>query len=325
MKIAVIGAGNNAWGHAQGLAEMEEVQVVGIADPVVDKAKTLAGDVGARAYGDHRAMLDEAKPDAVCISSPCSLHAQQAVDCLEAGAHVLCEKPMALNLEDCDRMIAAARDHGGVLMVCQTTRYIAPLVELQRLFASGRCGELVSVWSTRMGCLGGDASWRLDGEQSGGIVFEWEVHEIDFVRSIGGAVSQVYARTAYSRADAPDFLDHFSAVLTFAGGGYGNLEASQSCAIPQGGRGLVGTQGAAQTQGNGVRLRTVDMDEDEMIEVEAGNVQQNQDADFIRAIRTGDVAPVPGEDARANIEIGLAIIESGRTGKVVDLPLESRG
>ena len=324
MKVAVIGAGNNARGHAQGLAVMEDVQVVGIADPVVDKAEALASDVGGRAYADHRVMLDEAKPDAICISSPCWLHAQQAADCLAAGVHVLCEKPMALSLEDCDTMIAAARQHGVVLMICQTTRYIAQLVELQRLFASGRCGELVSAWSTRMGYHKGDATWRLDGEQSGGIVFEWEVHEIDFVRGIGGAVSQVYARTAYSRAAAPNFLDHFSALLTFAGGGYGNLEASQSCAIAQGGRGFVGTQGAAQAQGNSVRLRTTDMDEDEIIEVEGGNSQAQQDGDFIRAIRAGADSPVSGEDARANIEIGLAIIESGRTGQVVDLPLESQ-
>ncbi len=323
MNIAVIGAGGNARGHAQGLAEMEDVRVVGIADPAEDKAAALAGDVGGQAFSDHQTMLDGAKPDAVCISSPCWLHAQQALDCMAAGAHVLCEKPMALNLEDCDRMIAAARQHGVVLMVCQTTRYIAQMAELQRLFASGHCGELVSAWSTRMGYHGGGAgtTWRLDGEQSGGIVFEWEVHEIDIVRRIGGPVSQVYARTAYSRADAPNFLDHFSAVLTFADGGYGNLEASQSCAVPQGGRGFVGTLGAAQTQGNKVRLRTVDMDEDEIIEVESGNVQQKQDGDFIRAVRDGAPSPVSGEDARVNIEIGLAIIESGRTGQVVDLPL----
>ena len=72
-----------------------------------------------------------------------------------------------------------------------------------------------------------------------------------------------------------------------------------------------------------MRLRTVDMDEDEIIEVEGSNSQAKQDGDFIGAIRAGADSPVSGEDARVNIEIGLAIIESGRTGQVVDLPLAS--
>ena len=172
------------------------------------------------------------------------------------------------------------------------------------------------------------APWRLDGDKSGGIVFEWEVHEIDFVRTIGGEVSRVYAQTAYTRQDAPNFVDHFTAILTFQNGGYGNLEASQSCWLGQNGRGFIGTAGAAQTEGpDGVRIRTADMDEPEVIKVEVGgHVERKlgkltQDADFIRAIRDDDVSPVAGPDGRANVEIGLAILESGRTGAAVTLPM----
>ena len=332
MNVALIGAGNNASGHAKSLAQIEGIQIVGVADPIEEKASALAGEVGANSFTDHKKMLDSVKPDAVWISSPCWLHPDHTVDCAGAGAHVMCEKPMALSMTDCDRMIAAARDNGVKLAIGQSTRYAPALLEVKRIFESGQCGDLVTSWSIRMSYHKPQphAPWRMDGEKSGGIVFEWEVHEIDFIRSLGGKVSDVYARTAYSRDDAPNFLDHFSAILTFESGGYGNLEASQSCTLGPGGRGFVGTKGSAQTSGRDtVQVKINEMDEVQIVQVppdphaERGFGRQTQNVDFIRAIREDDVSPIPGEDGRANIEIGLAIIESGKTGDVVRLPLSS--
>ncbi len=331
MKVALIGAGNNGGGHVRSLAAMDDVTVVGIADPVLERAQEMAAEVGGSAYADHHALLDKERPDTVWISSPCDLHADQTVDCAHVGAHVHCEKPMALTLGDCDRMIEAARDSGVKLMIGQSTRYSPGLVEAKRIYESGRCGNLVSAWSLRMSYFQAqpDVPWRIDGERSGGIVFEWEVHEIDFVCSIGGSVSDVYAKTAYSRRDAPNFLDHFSAVLTFENGGYGNLEASQSCTLSLSGRGFVGTEGTVEVKGRDeVRIRTIGQEKAEIVPVspdpnaEQGLGRMAQNADFIRAIREDDVSPIPGEDGRANIEIGLAIIESGRTGEVVKLPMQ---
>lgn len=327
MKVALIGAGNNGGGHMRRLAAMEDVEVVGIADPVKENAEALAREVGGAPYSDHRTMLDRANPEAVWVSSPCWLHPEHTIDCAQASAHIMCEKPMALNLEDCDRMIATAKENSVKLNIGQSTRYAPALLEIKRILESGQCGDLVTAWSLRMSYhqVRPGSLWRLDGDRSGGVVLEWEVHEIDFVCSLGGRVSEVYAKTAYSRADAPNFLDHFSAVLTFENGGYGNLEASQSCPVGQSGRGFVGTRGAAQTQGTEtVRLRTVDMEKIENISIPSRqDLSQSStlDGDFIRAIREDDPAPVPGEDGRANIEIGLAIIESGKTGEIVKLPL----
>jgi len=330
MNVAVIGAGNNGRGHAKCLADMKDVQIVAIADPEIDRAQTVVDEVGGQAYADHRAMLGDAQPDAVWISSPCWLHADHTVDCCGAGAHVMCEKPMALNLADCDRMIAAAEAHGVKLMIGQSTRYSEALLGLKDIYESGRCGDLVCAWSDRMSYYAQrpDALWRLDGDKSGGIVFEWEVHEIDFVCSIGGPVTQVYAQTAHSRPEAPSFLDHFSALLTFERGGFGNLGASQSCTLGKSGRGFVGTRGAARAEGRDqVVVKTVDMDAAETAHVTLGDHiarglgKLTQDADFVRAIREDAPSPIPGQDGRANVEIGLAIIESGRTGEVVRLPL----
>lgn len=323
MKVALIGAGSNGAAHMRRVAALEGITVVGIADPVLERAEALASEVGGKAYRDHRQMLDEMKPDAVWISSPGWLHAEHAVDCATAGAHIMCEKPMALTLEDCDRMIAAARANKVKLSIGQSTRYSAPLLELKRLLESGRCGDLVTAWSLRMAYhqVRPGSEWRLDGEKSGGIVMEWEVHEIDFVRSLGGRVSQVYARTAYSREDAPTFLDHFSAILTFEKGGYANLEASQSCPVGLSGRGFVGTKGAAEAYGAAaIRFRTLEMEQIETVTVPP--CPWNVDTDFVRAIQEDAPAPIPGEEGRANVEIGLAIVRSGETGEAISLPIQ---
>ncbi|MCZ6633973.1 MAG: Gfo/Idh/MocA family oxidoreductase [bacterium] len=330
MKVAIIGAGNNAQGHAQSLAQIEDVAVVGIADLSEDRAQALSAEVGATPFGDYRSMLDEAKPDAVWICTPCWCHAEQAIASMQAGIHVMCEKPMALSLSDCDRMISAAIDNNVKLMVDQSTRYSPSLLELKRIFESGQCGDLVNSWSIRQSYhhVRPGSEWRLEGDQSGGIVFEWEVHEIDFVCSIGGDVSEVYARIAYSREEAPTFLDHFSAILTFKNGGYANLEASQSCTVPQSGRGFMGTRGAAQTKGRDtIQLRTLGMEKPDTIQIppdahaSQGLGRFTPNSDFIQAIQNNQPSPIPGEDARKNIEIGLAIIESGKTGNVIQLPL----
>jgi myo-inositol 2-dehydrogenase/D-chiro-inositol 1-dehydrogenase len=328
LQIAIIGAGNNAIGHAKSLAVMDEVEIVGIVDPVIERAQSLVDLVGGQAFKHHAAMLRLVAPDAVWVCSPCWLHADQTVDCLSADAHVMCEKPMALNVADCDRMIEAASSRRVKLMVDQTTRFVPNLVEMQRIFRSGECGDLVRSWSIRESYhrIRNDASWRLDFDKSGGIVFEWEVHEIDFVRSIGGRVSEVYAKTAFSREDAPGFLDFFSAILTFENGGYGNLEASQSEALGMSSRGFSGTKGSAISMGkNRIKIQTVDDDEPRIIEVEPdegskrGLNRYTSNRPFIEAILTNGPSPVSGEDAKHNIEIAVAIVESGQTGEVVEI------
>jgi predicted dehydrogenase len=324
MKVAVIGAGVNGSNHARALAALDEVQVIAIADPVAEKAEATARGVGARTYGDHRAMLQDAKPDAVWVSTPCWLHAEQTIDCASAGAHIMCEKPMALSLADCDRMIEAAKANGVKLMVGQSTRYNPALLELKRILESGRCGELVNAWSSRKSWpkRRPGTEWRFDDETSGGVVLELEVHEIDFLRSIGGEIRQVYARTARSGAHGPNFLDNLSAVLTFERAAYATLEASWSCPLGGMGRGFIGTKGTAMVRGKQVQVRTVGAESTETIDARAEDHvpgKSTQDADFVRAIREDADSPVSGEDARRNIEIGLAIVQSGKTGEVITL------
>jgi len=328
MKIAIIGAGNNAIGHAKSLAVMDEVEIVAIVDPMTERADAMVADFGGRSFGDHQQMLKEAQPDAVWVCSPCWLHADQTVDCLSADAHVMCEKPMALNVPDCDRMVAAANTHNVKLMIDQTTRFMPALVEMQRIFQSGECGDLVRSWSIRESYhqIKNEASWRLDFDKSGGIVFEWEVHEIDFVRSIGGRVSEVYAKTHYSRENAPDFLDYFSAILTFEDGGFGNLEASQSEHLGLSGRGLSGTRGSIVAAGKDqIKIQTEEDDTPRILEVEPdagtrrGLNRYTSNRPFVEAILNDGPSPVSGEDARHNIEIACAIVESGKTGGPVSL------
>jgi len=321
MKVALIGAGKNGMGHVKRLAAMDDVTVVAIADTAIEPAEASAASVGAKAYGDHRAMLEEARPDAVWVSSPNWLHAEHTVDCANAGCHVMCEKPMALNLEDCDRMIEAARASNVQLTIGQSLRYFPGIVEARRILESGRIGDLVSPWSIRMSQFGrADDTWRLAGDKSGGCVMELHVHEIDFVRIVGGEVTQVYAKTAHTWPHAPTFLNHFTAVLGFKNGAFANLEGSWAYPLGMATRGIIGSRGAIEIKGkDAVSVMTTDMDKAEV--VKAAGSDRTLDDDFVQSLRDGSPPPVTPEDGRANIEIALAIVKSGETGEAVNLPL----
>jgi len=210
VKVAVIGAGNNARGHAQGLAVMEDVQVVGIADPVVDKAEALASDVGGRAYADHRVMLDEAKPDAICISSPCWLHAQQAADCLAAGVHVLCEKPTAMDAGEAARMLAAAEAAGRVHMIDHELRFNPNRMHIAELISEGALGEIRHVDISNIGKSWTDPASRPSGdwwslaEKGGGRLGANGSHQVDLLRWWLGEVAWV---SGAAPVMVPDRLD----------------------------------------------------------------------------------------------------------------------
>ena len=125
LRVGLVGAGVIGRPHLAALLQVQGIKVVGIADPVAPAAEALATQAGTTAYADYRQLLG--KVDAVWICTPTFLHAEQTVAFAEAGVHVFCEKPMALNLGAADRMIAAARQAKVQLMIGQVIREFLPL------------------------------------------------------------------------------------------------------------------------------------------------------------------------------------------------------
>mgnify|MGYP001769318467 CR=1 FL=1 len=133
LNFGLIGCGRVAPRHAQSLEQVREARLVAVADIRADRAQHFAEEYRAEAHLDYCELLARSDVEAVSICVPSGLHAQVTVDALAAGKHVLVEKPIALNLADADRMIAAAREKGLTLGVVLQNRYNSPMQQLRRL------------------------------------------------------------------------------------------------------------------------------------------------------------------------------------------------
>ena len=169
IKLGIIGAGPNATGHAEQFAKMKDrCRIVAIADPFRPAAEKLAAAHGAQVFARAAEIFPEV--DAVVVSSPNFLHPEQTIAAAQVGKHVWCEKPMALNDADAQRMVEAVARAGVASFVGFSVRFDPTIRKLKEIFDSGRLGEPLSVWSRRL-CYFEPAqhgSWRFEYDKSGG-------------------------------------------------------------------------------------------------------------------------------------------------------------
>lgn len=191
-RVGLIGCGWIAPFHVVGLGKLgSRAQIVWVADPVRDRAEDLARQAGARPLTDYREGLKEV--DCAFVLVPHHLHHQITLDCLEAGCHVLLEKPMANSLAEADEMIAAAERAGKALMIAYPQRYRECVKVFRQTLLGGRYGRLFMLdalmdnyvldyavgWITKKKTLGG------------GIFFSQSTHMLDVMRWIAGEVQTI--------------------------------------------------------------------------------------------------------------------------------------
>jgi predicted dehydrogenase len=148
-KVAIIGAGNISKGHMQAVADMEELELAGVADVVLERAEEAAEKYGTKAYMDYKEMVLEQRPDIVVNTLPPFLHREVSVWCAEQGCHLLVEKPMAPTLEDCDAIIEAAKRNGVKLLVTHSIHYIHDNIVAKGIIESKQLGELIMITDSR--------------------------------------------------------------------------------------------------------------------------------------------------------------------------------
>ena len=191
VRVGVIGAGAIASHvHIPAFQSIPGVEVVAVADPKEGRAAEVARQHGiAHAFQDYRDLLAIGGLDVVSVCSPNAFHAEHSIAALEAGAHVLCEKPMALSTAEAMAMVEAAQRTGKLLMVGMTNRFRPELQALRRYVADGLLGELYYIkagWLRRSG-IPGYGSWfttkRLAG---GGCLLDIGVHFLDLALWIAG-------------------------------------------------------------------------------------------------------------------------------------------
>ena len=191
LKIAVIGAGGISHGaHLPAYAKMDNVEIVALCDILEDRAKSVAEKFGIPAvYTDYKDVLKIEGLDAIDICTPNYLHSIIAVDALNSGLHVFCEKPDAISVEEAEKMRAAADKNGKLLMVMRNNRYMPTSMHLKKYIEAGNMGEIYTArcaWRRRRGIPGKGGWFTTKAQSGGGPLIDLGVHMIDLAMWLMG-------------------------------------------------------------------------------------------------------------------------------------------
>jgi UDP-N-acetyl-2-amino-2-deoxyglucuronate dehydrogenase len=226
VKFALIGCGRIAERHAEHITNFGEL--VAVCDVVTEKATAFATRYGVTAYTLIDELLEKEKAVAVVvICTPNGLHAQHAIKALRAGFHVLCEKPMAITVQDCRQMMAAAAEANRSLFAIKQNRFNPPVVAVKEAIEKGVLGKIYSV---QLSCFWNrnpdyyHNSWKGTMDLDGGTLFTQFSHFIDLLYWMIGDVKRAYALTAnFAHQDIIDFEDTGVVAFEFANGALGTI------------------------------------------------------------------------------------------------------
>ncbi|MEQ9825293.1 MAG: Gfo/Idh/MocA family oxidoreductase [Puniceicoccaceae bacterium] len=228
IRVGIVGLGFMGGVHLRHWQALPGVEVVAACDLKPQKSGAVKGNLGGSAqalnlehlhlYTDAATLYANEQLDAVSITLPTFLHCDASIQALEAGVHVLCEKPMALNLHQCDAMIAAANQAGRHLMVAHCIRFWPAYAWLKQTAVAGTYGRLIAGDFNRIGAAPGwdSGSWFADPEKSGGIGLDLHIHDLDFVSYLCGTPERM--QSWCTRSPSSGVAGEVRSVLEFAGG-----------------------------------------------------------------------------------------------------------
>ena len=347
MKYALIGCGRIAVNHIKA-ALNNKLEIIAVCDVLPEAMETLLAkhglekDVSIQRYTDYKTMLAE-HPDLqlVSIATESGIHAQIALDCIDAGVNVIIEKPMAMSMADAEEIIRRSEEKGVKVSACHQNRFNLAVQETRRALEAGRFGRLshgsVHVrWNRNRGYYD-QAPWRGTWAQDGGCLMNQCIHGIDLLRwMMGDEVDEVYGVTKQQFHDYLEAEDIGMAVVKFKNGAVGTIEGTTNV-YPKNLEEtlyLFGETGTVKI--GGTSTNNIDVwdfaDESEADEKNKGlqeatsNVYGNGHtslfADVIDAIEHDRKPYVDAVAGRNALEMILAIYQSAATGKPVKLPLK---
>ena len=337
IRTGIIGLGFMGQQHFAIHQAMGTVELVAVCDKEerrrAAQAEAVGGNLGEAQTLDlsayaRCATLEELLAqdlDCVDICTPTYLHADMTVKALEAGKHVICEKPMALNTDDCQRMIDAAQANGKQLFVAQCIRFWPAYEKLAEMIKHGQLGKLTSAKFTRISPTPtwSQDDWLMDVSLSGGAVTDLHIHDVDFIISVFGRPKMVCTQGG-NRISSGDPVDNvltqysYGDFACFAEGGWGfpptwPFEMSFQ---------VLGEHGALEFSTSKDPSLTFYPAQGDPVhpEVSAETGYQREFAYFIECLETGKHPDrVLPESAMASVEVVMAERESAATGERIAL------
>jgi len=314
--------------HAAAWNAREDAEVVSVADPLEDRRTKLAESSGAVAYASNRDAILHDGVNVVSVCTPVCFHSEVACLAAEHGRHILCEKPLALTLEQANAMISVAAEHGVQLATSFQYRGFPRNVKYRELFAEGAFGGPIFLRFSDIREVRPKIAMHKQS-MNGGPLIDMVGHYFDLMRFITGeepvrvyAQGHVYGRGKPRLAEVDDFaIDAAAVEVTMAGGHV--LSVLVNWGMPEGYGGfgdefLMGPKLSVRPVEN--KLEALYEDRKEYIELGAGlpgpTVRIN---DLVSAIRGESPLEVSGDDGRTALSVSLAALESIKTGKAVFL------
>jgi len=313
IRAGIIGSGARSAAHTHAYKEFDNVDIIAFCDVISERAESRAKEFGAKTiYTDYRELIKSKSVDVISICSPNETHAEIAIMAAEAGIHVLCEKPMAQSLKECDDMITSADKSGVKLAVNFQSRFFPRTHWIKELIETGQMGDVVIAKG-----------------------YGWTIHVWDLVRFVMDDPAHVSAEWGGAQLVHRDPL---LATVRFANGHIGFMQASSRFSEP----GLSEKQNCLSFVGRKLtasfglwsnELVLSSADEEYIKKMEEAKAERfsNQQllapsvpdiADFLNSIIHDKKPTIPGEEGRKSVEFVVATYKSALTGESVNLPIE---
>ena len=339
--FGIVGCGSIGVRHGDVLSSMQDAQLIAVCDPVKEKADELAKRFGVKAYYDYNEFLQDPSIEVVSICTPSGMHAEQTIAAANAKKHVICEKPMALSLEDCDAMISECAKNNVRLFVVKQNRHNEPIKILKEAIEKEKLGRvymiIANVLWNRTDLYYKQASWRGTRALDGGALMNQSSHFVDLMHWLGGNVKSVYSQMGTFKQDI-EAEDTGSVMLKFENGAIGAINYT-TCIYDKNMEGsitVLGTRGSVKIGGkyvNEIEHWNVEGMEAPILKEEHRpndyGFYQGSSANHDKFYRnvldvlTGKAHnSIVGSEGKKAVEIILAAKKSAEIGAPVELPLK---
>ena len=339
-KVGIIGCGKIAQiRHIPEYAANPEVELAGFYDINTERTKELAEKYNGTAYSSYQELLEDETIDAVSICSANQTHATITIDALRAGKHVLCEKPMAITLEECEEMVQAARETGKFLMIGHNQRLAKAHAKAKELLNEGIIGDIIS-FRTTFGHSGPE-TWSIDPGKNVwffdkklarlGAMGDLGIHKTDLIQFLTGQkVSEVVAKVVtLDKRDAAGNLivvdDNAFCTYTMENGIVGTMTASWTFYGEEDNSTILyGTEGIMRIYDDpNYSIKIVTKKQEEIFyNIDQIQTNDNQTASgvidlFVSSLVENKEPEISGEEALAAMKAIFACVESSETGRAI--------
>jgi predicted dehydrogenase len=324
LKVGLVGAGRVAQAYADAFAYCKGVKLVAVADTCPEVAEVMGKKIGCPSYVNPESMARNCQLDAAIVCTPPTSHPDISIALLNAGVHVLCEKPFSIKVQDARRMVHTARKNGLKLTMASKFRFVADVILAKKMMLSGSLGDLILFENVFANRVDMSKRWNSIPEVSGGgVLIDNGTHSVDLMRYFLGSLAEVHVLEG-RRSQGLPVEDTVAMSVRSTTGAIGNIDLSWS--IDKQRTSFLDIYGSRGTISIGWHeSRYFDYSAKEWVVLGKGydklQAFRSQIENFVKAIRGGEPLLLTDEEALTSVAIMEAAYRSLRQSKWVEVSM----